>query len=38
MFNKDKIEHRLNKATVECLGSLFGKDDVTFQSFPKILD
>jgi len=40
MFNKDNMEHasQVKRGHVECGGSLFGKDDVTFRSFPKILD
>ena len=36
MFNKDHMEHvtQVKQDHVECLGSLFGKDDTTFRSFP----
>ena len=39
-FNKENMEHltRVKQGHVKCLASLFGKDDVTFRSFPKILD
>ena len=33
MFNKHNMEHitQIKQGHVECLGSLFGKDDVTFR-------
>ena len=39
-FNKDNIEHviKVKQGHGECLASMFVKDDVTFRSFPKILD
>jgi len=35
MFNKDNMEQvtQAKQGHLECLGSLFDKDDVTFQSF-----
>jgi len=39
MFNEDNIEYvtQVKQGQVKCLASLFGKHDVTFQGFPKIL-
>jgi len=38
MFNKDNTAHvaQVKQGQVECLGSLSGKDDVTFRSFRRL--